>query len=100
MAHDRCSKCGGSAYKVCSGCYDRALLQNEGMQKALKEIAGSPSSYLWATLTGIAREALDTYAKKPFCAHTEIMHNTRTDEHRCGVCLEMLPAVRTCGLCD
>jgi hypothetical protein len=44
---------------------DRLLLQNEVMQNALKEIAGSPSSYLWATLTGIAREGLATCAKKP-----------------------------------
>ncbi len=42
----------------------RLKLQNEVMHNALKEIAGSPSSYLWSTLTGIAREALETCGKK------------------------------------
>ncbi len=37
MAHDRCSKCGGSAYKVCSGCYDAMVLQNEGLRNALQK---------------------------------------------------------------
>lgn len=39
-------------------------LENEVLRKGLEEIAASPSSYLWATLTGIAREALAA-SKKP-----------------------------------
>jgi hypothetical protein len=33
MAHERCKKCGGSAYKICSGCYDKLKAENERLMK-------------------------------------------------------------------
>jgi hypothetical protein len=64
----KCIHCGldrdGETPHLVDECVSRLKLQNEVMENALKEIAGSPSSYLWATLTGIAREALETCAGK------------------------------------
>lgn len=34
------------------------------------------------------------------CDHSEIMHNTKTDKHRCGVCYEELGDVKKCDLCE
>lgn len=69
-----------------------AMEKNARLIVALQKIAKMPHS---PVMSDIAKEVL---TEKQFCAHSEIMHNTRTDKHRCGICYEELD--RTCNLCD
>lgn len=81
MGHDKCSKCGGSAYKVCSGCYDKMLLQlsevtahrdrlrdmlNEIRGRANRDVFSSEPSNFAALVLKIVE---DGYTEKQNCEH-------------------------------